>query len=442
MLPAAGLLFYIYIMDRIEKEPKGLLVGLFFLGVGAAIPCVLVELLASSINNSIFYGQFTPEYEITIVNSKTYLYEFVSYFFGVALVEEGFKWLFMFLLTRKHKNFNCLFDGVVYAAFVSLGFAAIENVFYVFTNGLGTAVMRMLTAVPAHCAFSVVMGYFYGRWFVCRNAGALEKNLYRNGVITTAPKGFGAGKYLALSLIVPTLFHGFYDFCCVFTAFDNYSPVAFYWVILILFMGFLAFIVFRNVFALSRKDAYISYLCMEMVLERYPATDRYICRMPEHIIFFTPAIIEQSIAKREIHGVKTTANNLYYAHPLPAVKPKPAPRPVVYPQPMQNAQPVMNQPYAQPMQNAQPVMNQPYAQPMQNVQPVMNQPYAQPVQNAQPAVNTQPPAQPDYGNGGRPVVDEEPFTRQLDNLEPVGGYRPYGGAPITHIPPQELNPYK
>ena len=205
LLPAVLLLFYIYKMDRIEKEPKGLLVGLFFLGVGATIPTMIVELLLSVVNNGLFFGQYITQYEYTFVDGKVYLYEFVHNFFGIALVEEGFKWLFMFLLTRKSKNFNCLFDGVVYATFVSLGFAAAENVMYVFTGGLVTGLARMVTAVPGHCAFAVVMGTFYGKWFVARNAGALEKNLYQNRVIAASPQGFGAGKFLFLSILLPTL---------------------------------------------------------------------------------------------------------------------------------------------------------------------------------------------------------------------------------------------
>lgn len=449
LLPAALLLLYIYKMDRIEKEPKGLLVGLFFLGVGATIPTMIVELLLSTVNNGIFFGQFTNKYEYVFVDGKVYLYEFINNFFGIALVEEGFKWLFMFLLTRKSKSFNCLFDGIVYAAFVSLGFAAAENVMYVFTGGLVTGVMRMITAVPAHCAFSVVMGFFYGKWFVSRNAGALEKNLYQNGVITTAPSGFGSGKFLVLSLIVPTAIHGFYDFCCTFTA---YSWV--YWVLLFLLLVFLYIVCFRNVFVLSKKDAYITYLCMEKVLERYSNAAGYLCRMPEHIVFFTPEVIQVSIMNRETHGVKITANNLYYAHPMPVVKPRPVPQPV-YPQPVQQyGQPVMRQPqarsvqYARPMNQPQPVpyaqpMNQPQGQSMQYAQPMMNQPqhvqYAQPMNQpqAQPVRN----AQPDYSNGGRPVADEEPYTRQLDNLEPVGGYRRYGGTPTVQFPDQSQNPY-
>jgi hypothetical protein len=81
-------------------------------------------------------------------------------------------------------------------------------------------------------------------------------------------------------------------------------------------------------------------------------------------------------------------------------------------------------------------MNPPQSQPVQYAQP-MTQPGVQPVQSAQPVQASQP----DYSNGGRPVVGEEPYTTQLDHLEPVGGYRRLGGTPTVQFPDQSQNPY-
>ena len=428
LLPAVLLMIYIYNKDRIEKEPKGLLVGLFFLGVAAVIPTMIMEALLSVVNNAIFFGQTTVEYEYAVVDGRVYLYEFFNNFFGIALVEEGFKWLFMFLITRKSKSFNCLFDGVVYAAFVSLGFAAAENVMYVFMGGLSTGAMRFFTAVPAHCAFSVVMGAFYGKWFVCRNAGALEKHLYQNRVILTAPRGFGAGKYLLLSLLIPMAIHGFYDFCCHFTAVSWI-----YWFLLFVLLVVLYVICFRNVGVLSKKDAYITYLCMEKVLERYPFAAEYLCRMPEHALYFMPAVIQASIMSREPHGVKVTANNLYFAHPLPEVGTQP-----VYPQPVPYAQPPMPQQPVQPPMPQQPVQPPIPQQPVQPPIPQQTQPvpYAQPIQHTQPAAD-RPHVQ--RVQNVLPAVGRNPYTGQ-GNEPTVGSYHPYGGSP-TQSPDQCYNPY-
>ena len=56
------------------------------------------------------------------------LYALFTNFIATALVEEGFKWIALHLATIKISEFDSLFDGVVYGAFVSLGFAALENV--------------------------------------------------------------------------------------------------------------------------------------------------------------------------------------------------------------------------------------------------------------------------------------------------------------------------
>jgi hypothetical protein len=44
--------------------------------------------------------------------------------------------------------FSQKFDGIVYAVFVSMGFAAIENIMYVFDYGYQTGLVRAFTAVP------------------------------------------------------------------------------------------------------------------------------------------------------------------------------------------------------------------------------------------------------------------------------------------------------
>ena len=84
-------------------------------------------------------------------------------FLVVAVVEEGCKFFFLYRRTWHDPNFNFRFDAIVYAVFVSLGFAAFENVKYVFSYGLSVALPRAILAVPGHMGFAVFMGIFYGR---------------------------------------------------------------------------------------------------------------------------------------------------------------------------------------------------------------------------------------------------------------------------------------
>ena len=327
LLPAAGLMFYIY-----KMEPIGLLIGLFFLGVGSIIPAFLLEMLMKALLNAAFFGVFSSGDPYFYSEITKFFYYLIYTFVCIALVEEGCKWFFMFIVTHKNRNFNCLFDGVVYSVFVSLGFAAAENIIYVFQNGIGNAIMRMLTAVPAHCFFGVIMGYFYSRWFLTHKAGQLEKHLRQNGIIPPGESNFASGGLLALSLFAPVIAHGFYDFCAFM---DSWI----YIVLFFLFLGLLYFVCFRNVSKLSKKDTRNSYLSMDMVLRKYPQAIPYVSTMPEYAMYF-------------------------YAPP----------RPVQYAQPVHPNQP-MNQSMNQPTQG-----NQPFAQPVQPAQP----PYAQPVQPAQP----------------------------------------------------------
>ena len=97
--------------------------------------------------------------------------------------------LALYLLIWRNRHFDEYFDGIVYAAFVSLGFAGVENIMYVFGSGVGTGVMRALLSVPAHFLFAVVMGYFF----------ALAK-FYKN-----------RSWNMLMAFLVPMLLHGIFD---------------------------------------------------------------------------------------------------------------------------------------------------------------------------------------------------------------------------------------
>ena len=149
VIPAVFLLIKVYRADRLEKEPIGLLLSLLFLGIISTSLAALTEQLGEGI----LYR---------FVEENTILYNIILYYVIVAVSEEGFKYLLLRYRTWNSPNFNCEFDGVVYAVFVSLGFALWENIGYVLTYGFETAVARAFTAVPGHASFGVFMGVWYG----------------------------------------------------------------------------------------------------------------------------------------------------------------------------------------------------------------------------------------------------------------------------------------
>ena len=183
VLPAIYLLSKVYKMDTIEKEPWSILRKLLLWGAISGIPAALAE----SLLTGVLLGAFTE---------GTVLYNLVFAFVVAALVEESFKFFFLYKFTFKDPAFNYRFDGVVYAVFVSMGFAILENVLYVFQGGLTVTISRALLALPLHAACGVYMGIAFGRQKVL--------SLYK-------PASFGSVARACLP--VPILIHGFYDFC-------------------------------------------------------------------------------------------------------------------------------------------------------------------------------------------------------------------------------------
>lgn len=182
LIPPIALLIFIYYKDKKEKEPFGILTALFFAGVGTTISASILELIGMGICELIF------PYE-SVVKAC------VTAFLIVATSEELGKYLVMRWITWKNKNFDYSYDGIVYAVFSSMGFAAFENILYVFQNGVATGVLRMFTSIPGHAAFAVFMGVFYSKAKYASVTG--NKAAYR--------------KWNTLALVVPMFAHGLYD---------------------------------------------------------------------------------------------------------------------------------------------------------------------------------------------------------------------------------------
>ncbi|HBB71169.1 MAG TPA: PrsW family intramembrane metalloprotease [Ruminococcus sp.] len=184
LLPAAILMIYIYRKDKVEKEPVKVLWRLFLWG-GATIVTACIAELALGALLGIFFRE------------DSLIYMLIENFLIVALAEELGKYIVLKKRTWHSPHFNYTFDAVVYAVFVALGFAAFENVIYVLSGTLSTAILRGLTAVPGHAIDGVFMGCYYGIARKCRASG----------------DDAGVKANLRKALWVPVLLHGFYDFC-------------------------------------------------------------------------------------------------------------------------------------------------------------------------------------------------------------------------------------
>jgi len=224
ILPVAIFLFFIYRKDT-EKEPPKLLVKCFLWGCFITLPIILIGLLFDCFN---------------IFNSA-FLDSFYNAFVVAAFVEEGGKFLCLYWLIWKHKEFDQHFDAIVYAVFVSLGFALVENILYVFQHGFGIAISRAILSVPGHGLFGVMMGYFF----------ALAK------FSETAKKQ----KLLWLSFLVPFLFHGLYDFILFYIekSSDNIAVLLFVaFIVVMVFLWRYGIRYIRKHYAKDREDNLIN----------------------------------------------------------------------------------------------------------------------------------------------------------------------------------------
>ena len=180
LLPIGVLGFYINYKDKERPEPIKLLLKTFFYGVLSVFVSLCISMPFKAIG--IFSDQLNT------------LWDSVSTaFFGAAIPEEIAKFLMLWLVLRNNKYFDEKMDGIVYAVCVSLGFAAFENLLYLFQNAetfVAVGIGRALFSVPGHFCFGILMGYYFS---LARFSPISQKRNY------------------TLALVAPILVHGIFD---------------------------------------------------------------------------------------------------------------------------------------------------------------------------------------------------------------------------------------
>lgn len=258
IIPAVVLCVYVYKKDRIEKEPLTLLLKLLLLGALCCYPAAIIENILFDVISKLLFWNITLNYLFT-----RSAYIIIHNFFVVALVEEGCKYFVLNKVTRKNREFNSLFDGIIYAVFVSLGFAAFENVFYVIENGITVGIMRAVLSVPGHMFFAVMMGYFYSRSHIKDKASMLEISLIKRGIISYNKPLFNSKKERLLTLVIPIILHGTYNSCCsIGTTFST--------LLLVTLVIFMYVYCFGKILKVSKNDTYENSYIMYMMTSKYP----------------------------------------------------------------------------------------------------------------------------------------------------------------------------
>lgn len=208
VIPSILLCLYVYEKDVVEKEPIMMLIRLFFLGILVTVPTYFTERFVMAAFK---------------IEETNYLNCFIIAFCIVALIEETFKYIIFYFGSWRNKNFDHKYDAIVYAVFVSLGFATLENILYVLNNDTSVALLRAIISVPAHAFYGVASGFFLGL--------AKKASLTNNKNVEI--------KYKALGLLIPIILHGIFDFLLL-TENETLLGVFYSFVALLYFLSFIS----------------------------------------------------------------------------------------------------------------------------------------------------------------------------------------------------------
>lgn len=141
--PSLALFSYFYLRDQFSQEPSKLLFQSFIYGAVLTFPILFLQYV------------FQEEEVFSNILSTNVLFP--------SIIEEFFKWLVLLIAIFRHVDFEDPYDGILYGASVSLGFATIENILFLFEYGTDVAFIRALLPVSSHALFGVVMGFYLGK---------------------------------------------------------------------------------------------------------------------------------------------------------------------------------------------------------------------------------------------------------------------------------------
>ncbi len=150
LLPGILWLWYVYKSDRFEPEPLGNVIIVFIGGFFAVFPAILIELGLRML--------------LGLTGYATTIYEAIgSAWFIAGAVEEVIKFSVVLFVIYFNKEFDEPVDGIVYASAAAVGFASLENFFYMLRFGAHVIVLRGPLSTLGHIVFSTLWGYGLGR---------------------------------------------------------------------------------------------------------------------------------------------------------------------------------------------------------------------------------------------------------------------------------------
>jgi RsiW-degrading membrane proteinase PrsW (M82 family) len=156
LAPGVFWLWFFYKRDRLEPEPKSLMIKMFLLGMLLVLPAVIIE-HPFGVNKFLLLVICAP------------------------LAEELLKFFALRLTIYNNRAFRNPMDGIMFAAAVALGFATAENTYFILAAYLAPQIalgvsdpvwafgmvwklylLRAFLTVPGHALWSAIWGYALG----------------------------------------------------------------------------------------------------------------------------------------------------------------------------------------------------------------------------------------------------------------------------------------
>ena len=185
VIPLVFWAWYHYYKDRHLPEPMGHLALTFTLGIAS---CYLAMFMYGALD---LVGLRYDAYLLAETDLKGL---FAYSILAIGAIEELAKLIPFLLIVIHFKEFDEPIDGIIYASFIALGFAAVENVQYVQFATTMEALARGFAGPVVHIVFASIWGYYIGRACLCRRK--------------LIPVIFA-------SLAVTAVLHGIYDFLVI-----------------------------------------------------------------------------------------------------------------------------------------------------------------------------------------------------------------------------------
>lgn len=179
VLPCLIFCVVTYGMDKYEKEPVGLMLKAFFLGVLLCLPAAVFSILLELLPLDAYSE------DLSVAG--------ISILLQGSMVEESLKFLVLMYVFYEDREFDEPFDGITYSVMVAMGFMSFDRISYlVLDYGFRDPSMLRYLDLVAFPAFAVILGYFIG----------LDKYKQRK---------LSKMKWSIIGLIITIVGKGFYD---------------------------------------------------------------------------------------------------------------------------------------------------------------------------------------------------------------------------------------